>query len=181
MAVVVVAGGIIAAVLLTGGDDDKKDNGAGTGSPQVTANASGFPSSQASGGGSSAGGDDDLSTGGGSSLPSSAPSTPAGGGQATGVYYTVDLVVSDYFDALDGHSYSDLLRLSCQGYTEQLTATDVSEVTSATDSGPAKVAGSTATGAGRVVLDDGSSGTVTITMTQQSDEKWCVSGETAMN
>ena len=177
---VVVAGGIIAAVLLTGGDDGKKDNGAGTGSAGLSGQASGFPSSSDDGSGTvgipgSAG---SVANSGGGSAPSAITSPAAGG--ATGVYYTVDLVVSDYFDDLNDKYYEGLTELTCQGYSTKLTTTDVNEVTSATDSGPAKVSGGTATGAGRVVLTDGTSRTLTITMTQQPDEKWCVSGETSM-
>ena len=119
--------------------------------------------------------DTDIST------PSTAPTTPAGG-SATGVYYTISFLVDEYFDDLDDKYYEGLSRLTCQGYSTRLTMSDVNEVSSAVVTTPGKDTDSntTSTAAGRVVLSDGSSRTLTITMTRQSDDKWCVSGETAM-
>ena len=152
MALVVVAGGVLAAVLFTGGDGNSS---AGFGSSLGTSAApTGFPST------------DDSS------------SAPSGG--STGADYTVDFLVVEYFDDLDSQDYEGLTGLTCQGYETRLSTTVVSEVTAAMAGGAAQVSGTAATASGSVVLTDGTARTLTITMAQQSDEKWCVSGETAI-
>lgn len=181
IALVVIVGGILATVLLVTSDANKKVPIAGappTGSHTLPSGSRSLPSgasrlpSGATGVPSGASGVP--------SVPTSAglPSVPPGAGTSTG-FTSPDALGNSYFSDLAAHLYYTPRALWCVAASFPLTVADVNAVTSAVSDGALDSSAPVTSVPGAVSLNDGRSGTVTISVQRQGDGTYCITGQTS--